>query len=182
MNLVNTPITGPSRIAARLWSVALRGPLPTRLIVAGSLLLLGNPLLTLLAYRMGYQVERMPRLSLLLIGGLQGLIALYAAVVVTQLLVASAAHGVGALAGRRRGSGHGAAVLRAVGPERQGALRELARQAADVIWQHEEQGRGTIAGPVVAYIEEVIAAELRYRRRMRALADRLSRLRVPTRK
>jgi hypothetical protein len=154
-------------------SVALRGSLSTRLIVAGSLLLLGSPLLTLLIYGMQAWSGRIPRAALILIGGLQGLIALNAAVVVAQSLVASGRHTMAAVIRRWSGNDHSAVVLEAVGQERQKVLREVARRAADVIWEHEEEGRQPATRLVGAYIEEVIAAELRYRRRKRALASRL---------
>jgi hypothetical protein len=170
---LSTSIAKPSRTFATLLSIALRGSLSTRLIVAGSLLALGNPLLTLLAYAMEDRSGSLPRAALIPIGGLQGLIALYAAVVFAQSLVASGRYAVSVVIRRSRGDSYSAAVLEAVGQERQKALRDVARQAADVVWEHEEESRQPVSALVVAYIEEVIATELRYRRRMRALESRL---------
>ncbi len=159
--------------AAIMRGVLTRGTLTTRLLVAGTLLLVGLPLLTILVYVRGYPSTPVP-LVVVLVDGLQVLIILNAFVVMGQLVLETGIR-VPRPASKRseiREDDEASALRR----RRSGGLRELSLNLAEVIWELERRNRTVPRQAILDYIRDAVTAELEHRRRASALERRLAEL------
>ncbi len=151
------------------------GTLATRLVVAGALLVVGLPALTILVYVWGYPSTPVTLPLVYLADGLQVLIVLNAIVVAAQLVGRSAIR-VPWMSGRRTQTveaREASLPLRRSGPMR---LRELCLGLVEMIWEQERKS-GAVLGPAVLdYLRDAVTAELEHRRRRDVLAQRLAQL------
>jgi hypothetical protein len=168
-----SPLSGWVVAAARPFLT--RGTLAARLVIAGTLLLVGLPALTIVVYGLGYPTAPVPLAVVVLVDGLQLLIVLNAAVVVAQL-----ARGAGiripwtrrthmrmANVGKPRARFHGS------GPTE---LHVLSFALVEMIWEEERNGRPGLDQAVLDYIREAVTVELEHRRRVATLEQRLAAL------
>jgi hypothetical protein len=154
-----------------------RGTLATRLVIAGILLLLGLPALTILVYVWSYQPAAVPFPVVVLVDGLQLLIVLYAVVVVSQF-VASTGTRVRWIS-RKRGQTREGRMTPAL-PQRSSTagLPELSLSLAEMIWKMERERRGALGEAVLDYIRDAVTVELEHRRTAAAMELRLAALEV----
>jgi len=162
------PRSGGAAAIARV--VLTRGTLTTRLFVAGTLLLVGLPVLTILVYIWGYPSTPVPLFVVVLVDGLQVLIVLNGIVVVAQLAMET-----GIRVPRPAGHRSQSAPLRRSGPV---GLRELCLSLVEAIWKLERNGRAVPDQAVLNYIRDAVTAELEHRRRAAALERRLAELEI----
>lgn len=164
------PTIRAMRAREKSWMLGGRGTLQTRLLLAGSLLVVGVPALAGLAYALGYPSTSLPVAVLALLASLQVLILLYALMVVTQLVVAGVWDPVVARKRRR------ALQLTARG------LRGISRWLVDATWEHEQRGHGLLEEAVLSCIQDLVRTELEYRRRTQDLEHRRAELEFLTRR
>ncbi len=153
------------------------GTLATRLMVAGTLLLVGLPVLTILVYVWGYPWSPGPLPLVVLVDGLQVLIVLSAIVVVAQLVAGTR------IRARRVPSRHRETVETRetpLPPQRNGptGLREFSLRLAEMIWEQERKNSAVVGAAVLDCVREAVTAELEHRRRMHVLEQRLANLEV----
>jgi hypothetical protein len=55
-------------------------------------------------------------------------------------------------------------------------VKDLVQELADLIWRREVEGRPPMESAILGYLQDAVAAELEYRRRMRELDGRLAEL------
>lgn len=55
-------------------------------------------------------------------------------------------------------------------------VKDLVQELADLIWRREIEGRPSMESAILGYLQDAVAAELEYRRRMRELDGRLAEL------
>ncbi len=153
-------------------AVVTGGTLATRLLIAGALLLVGLPVLTILVY-LWDSAPTPPIPLVVVVDSLQLLIVLNALVVVGQLLV-----GV-----RRRRSSLAdsprpiAQVSWAgVSVDRPKGLRELCAELTEMIWERERHARSGLDHAVLAYVRDAVTVEVERRRRRVVLDQRLAEL------
>jgi hypothetical protein len=168
------PLDGAVTVAKLLLT---RPALSTRLLVAGVLLLVGLPALTILVYVWGYPSTTVPLPVAIVVDGLQLLIVLNALVAVSQLLTGIGIRMPWAASERtRKGkSGVASTPVRRNGPV---GLHALSLDLAESIWEHERNGHSTLGQSILDYIRDAVVAELEHRRRTSALERRLSELEV----
>jgi hypothetical protein len=154
-----------------------RGTLATRLLVAGILLLVGLPVLTILVYVWGYQPNAVPVPVVVLVDGLQLLIVLNAAVVVSQL-AASTGIRVRRIARTRRQTREVATAPALLQRSATAGLHELSLSLAEQIWKMERGGRGALGETVLEYVRDAVTVELEHRRHAAALEQRLADLEI----
>lgn len=164
---------------------ATTGSLAIRLLAAGILLVVGLPVLTLLLYIWGYPATPVPPLIVILVDGLQLLIAAYAVVVAVQLVVY--ADVVLTRFGRRtprrppaewderslRGEVRTPAA-RPAGSWK--GLREWSLRLANLIWLQELRGRPDFGPAALACVRDGVTLELAHRRHTKALERRAAEL------
>lgn len=174
-------LSGATLIVGR---VAGAGTLGIRLLAAGTLLVVGLPLLTVLLYSAGYPATPVPLPIVLLADGLQLLIVAYALVVGAQL-VAYAGLAVtrfgrsGARPMETSGERAPAGEVRAAPASPSDGwtvLREEAVRLADMIWRQEQRGRPEYGPAALALVRETVALEVEHRRRTAVLQRRAAEL------
>ena len=167
------PLVGGT--AAVIRGVLTRWTLTTRLLVAGTLLLVGLPLLSILVYVRGYPATPVP-LTVVLVDTLQVLIILNAFVVIGQLVLETGIRPprLASKLSQIRDDEASAPLRRS----RSGELRELSLSLAEGIWELERKGRAVPRQAVLDYIRDAVTAELEHRRRASALERRLAELEV----
>jgi hypothetical protein len=160
--------------------------LPTRLLIAGSLLVVVFPALGGLAAALGYPAASLPAPVVIVLGGLQFLIVLYAVMVVVQLAVAVGAAVSSAIEKWRRG-GTVAATAKDDATTRgqvSGSMRRdlkvLTRQLTEMIWEQEQHGRGPLERAILGYVYDAVSTEIEHRRRRRELERRWGELETQT--
>ena len=154
-------------------AVVTGGTLATRLLVAGALLLVGLPGLSILVYLLGSPPTPAPIPLLVVVDSVQVLIVLNALVVVGQLLVEVRRRRF-LLADSRRPI---APVSRAgVSVDRPKGLQELCVELTEMIWEHERHARSGLDDAVLAYVRDAVTAEVERRRRRVVLDQRLAEL------
>ncbi|HET9000589.1 MAG TPA: hypothetical protein VFP86_13170 [bacterium] len=154
-----------------------RGTLTTRLVLAGILLLVGLPVLTILIYVWGYPSAPVPRAAVVVVDTFQVLIVLNAIVVIAQLALETRIRYpwvVGTPSRMREVSGTSAPAQHS-GPI---GLRALSLSLAEAIWEQERNGRAVPGQAILDYIRDAVTAELEYRRRVSTLERRLADLEV----
>ncbi len=139
------------------------GTLATRLLIAGALLLVGLPVLTILVYLWSSPPTPAPIPLLVVVDGLQVLIVLNALVVVGQLLV-----------GVRRRRSNAQVSWTGVSKNRPKSLQELCVELTEMIWEHERQTRSGLDHAVLAYVRDAVTVEVERRRRRVVLDQRLA--------
>jgi len=166
-------IVSSNGVIARLTTLLTGGTLATRLVVAGTLLMVGLPVLTILVHVWGYPPTPVTLPLVYLADGLQVLIVLNALVIAAQLVGRSRIRVPWVSSRRPQAVGAGEALrpLRRSGPVE---LRELCVDLAVRIWEQERKS-GAVLGPVVLdYIRDAVTTELEHRRRKDVLERRLA--------
>jgi hypothetical protein len=158
------------RAIAAVRKVVTGGTLAIRLMVAGTLLVAGLPLLTILLYIWGFPATSIPMPIVVLVDGLQVLIILNAIVVVAQLVVRSGVS-VPRVSGRRRLKDEEQKFPASPRSSPVG-VREWSLTLADIIWQQERRGRPEFSPAALAYVRDAVIVELDHRRCAEALAER----------
>ncbi len=164
-----TPQPQPPRAVAKVNALLTGGAPATRVLVAGALLVVGLPVLTILVYVWGYPSTPVPPALVVSIDGLQILIILNAIMVAFQL--AATQIRVPKVFRKHRQM----AEAREIGPA---GLRELSFDLAEMIWEHERGGRSTLGPAILDYVHDAVTAELGHRRRRQILERRLVELEV----
>lgn len=160
---------GPAIAAVR--NGVTGGTLAIRLMVAGTLLVAGLPLLTILLYIWGFPATSIPVPIVVLVHGLQLLIILNAIVVVAQLVVQSGVK-LPRVSEKRVPRSEKRTFLASPRSHSEG-LREWSLTLADILWQQEGQrGRPEFSRAALAYVRDAVTVELEHRRRAEVLAER----------
>lgn len=170
-----TPLSGGAIAIVR--RLLAGGTLATRLVVAGTLLLVGLPALTILVYVWGYPSSPVPLPLVVLVDGLQVLIVLSGIVVVAQL-VAGTGIRVRGMPGRHRQTVETRETP--LPPQRRGptGLQEFSLRLAEMIWEQERKSSAVVGPAVLDCVREAVTAELEHRRRLHVLEQRLANLEV----
>jgi hypothetical protein len=172
VDLCGAPVVAlSSRAIAIVKTLLTWGTLATRLLVAGTLLMVGLPALTTLAYILGYPSTPVHPL-VYLVDGLQALIVLNALVVVAQLVAWSRIW----VPGRRAqtvAAGEAPLPVQRSGPM---VLQELCRDLIEMIWAEEQKSSAVLGPAVLDYVRDEVTAEVERRRRWEALEQRLAQI------
>ena len=170
-------LLSPGAVAVRAGVFLTRGTLTTRLLIAGILLLIGLPVLTILIYVWGYPSAPVPRAAVVVVDSLQVLIVLNAIVVIAQLALETRIRFPGVVdnPSRMREVSETSAPSQHSGPI---GLRALSLSLAEAIWERERNGRAVPGQAILDYIRDGVTAELEYRRRASALERRLTDLEI----
>ena len=170
-------VLSPGAVAVRARVLLTRGTLTTRLVLAGILLLVGLPVLTILIYVWGYPSAPVPRAAVVAVDTFQVLIVLNAIVVIAQLALETRIRypSVVGTPSRMREVSETSAPAQHSGPI---GLRALSLSLAEAIWEQERNGRAVPGQAILDYIRDAVTAELEYRRRVSTLERRLADLEV----
>jgi hypothetical protein len=171
------PTIGPplDRVVAVAKPFLTRGTLAARLVVAGTLLLVGLPALTIAVYVLGYPTTPVPPAVVVLVDGLQLLIVLNAVVVVAQLARGAGIriHWTQRTQMRMANVGKPGARFHRSGPTE---LNVLSFTLVEMIWAQERNGHPVLDQAVLDYIRDAVTVELEHRRRVSTLERRLAAL------
>lgn len=164
------PAVAPAsiKLLAILRALLTGGSLTTRLVVAGTLLAVGLPLLSIMLYVWGYPVSPVPLALVVIVDGLQVLIVVNAIVVAAQLIA-----GAGLRVPRRADTRPVRLPARESQPR---GLREWSRSLAEMIWEQERRSGTALAEAVLAYVRDAVTVELEHRRRTDAIEHQMSKL------